>query len=163
MSGMGYSQMTLSLNSVSKLLKALRTGLEEFDENEMVAANDAALNIASNELHVTMMYDKSDPDIDPGVNRDQYPAKITGIEKLGNPDGGYYALVLLLDCPDAQRRFKELQDLGFSHSFPDLKVHISLNYGSETEIVYPVLKKLFDAGKLPEEVVLVDETWNPSR
>lgn len=163
MSGMGYSQMTLSLNSASKLIKSLREGVEDFDKDMMLAANDAALNIASNELHVTLMYDKSDPEIDPGVNRDQYPAKIVGVEKMGNPTGGYYALALILDCPGMQKRFKELQELGFHHSFPDLKTHISLNYGSETDVIYEAVKRIFDAGKLPEEIMLVDESWNESR
>lgn len=163
MSGMGYSQMTLSLASITKLIKALRNGLEDFDKDQMVAANDAALNIASNELHVTLMYDKSDPEIDPGVNRDSYPAKIVGVERMGDPTGGYFALALILDCPGMQKRFKELQELGFQHSFPDLKTHISLNYGKETDVIYDAVKRIFEAGKLPEEITLVNESWNEAR
>lgn len=160
MSGKGYSQVTLSLNSGVALAKSLREGIEDLSEEERIAANDVALNIASNELHATLMYDKSDPDLDPGVNRDSYKAEITGVERLGNPEGRHYALVLLLDSPELQTRFKELQDLGFEHSWPDLKVHLSLNYGDQSELSYPVVKKLFEQGKLPKELTLVNECWN---
>lgn len=160
MYGKGYSQLTLSISSAAKICKALREGLEDFSKEEMTEGNDVSLNIASNELHATLMYDKRDPDIDPGVNRESYQGTITDVTKLGNPNGEYYALVLEVDSPGVQKRFKELQELGFEHSWPDLRVHISLNYGSATETAYSVVKRIFEQGKFPGEITLVDECWN---
>ena len=87
-------------------------------------------------------------------------AKVIDVEKLGVPGKQFYALVLTLESEEIQKRFKELLELGFEHSFPELKLHCSLYYGDGTELCYKFMKRLFDEGKLPEYITLCNENWN---
>lgn len=154
--GMGYAQLVVDVKSASDMVVAIKKFLKDHPDEEIWDL----INITNNELHATLMYDKRDPDIDPGFNYNTYKATVTGFEKLGNPNGNYYALVLLLECEAIQERFRTLLDKGFEHSFPDLKIHVSLNYGSQTDIAARVLKKMWDQGLFPKTITLGGETWN---
>lgn len=158
----GYSQLTLDLGSVNKIYKALSELVTSKADTESQKVIEI-LNIPGLELHTTLMYDKRDPDIIPGINRNTYKATITGVERLGRVGGSYYALVLLVDSDGVQGRFKELLDMGYQHSFPDLKLHISLHYGDQVDMAYPLVKEAFEKGLLPKEVTLGGECWNACR
>lgn len=158
----GYSQLTLDLTSVNQIYKSLQglaTSKADTDSQKVIDI----LNIPGLELHTTLMYDKRDPDIIPGITRKTYKAVITGVERLGRVGGGYYALVLMVDSDEVQARFQELLKLGFQHSFPDLKLHISLHYGDQVDMAYPLVKEAFEKGLLPKEVTLGGECWNACR
>ncbi|WNV45879.1 nuclease [Aeromonas phage AerS_266] len=154
--GMGYSSLCVDVKSISDIYVAVSKFLNEFPEEEKWEM----VNLSGNEIHATLMYDKRDPEIDPGINNTVYTANVIGFEKMGNPNGNYYALALVLESDAIQRRFKELQELGFEHSFPELKLHISLNYGSSTEIGYRILNKMWEKDLFPKTIKLCRETWN---
>ena len=157
--GAGYASFQMDLKSAV----AINTAIEK---EEIKCADDfheklaTKINIVANDLHATLMYDKRDPDINPGINRKSYKAKVINVEKLGVPGKQFYALVLTLESEEIQKRFKELLELGFEHSFPELKLHCSLYYGDGTELCYKFMKRLFDEGKLPEYITLCNENWN---
>lgn len=158
----GYSQLTLDLASINKIYKVLSELATSKADTESQKVIDI-LNIPGLELHTTLMYDKRDPDIIPGINRKTYKASVTGVERLGRVGGKHYALVLLVDSDAIQERFLELKKLGFQHSFPDLKLHVSLHYGDQVDLAYPLVKEAFDKGLLPKEITFGGEAWNACR
>lgn len=156
--GQGYSCLKLDLATVVSIQNAVMKMLSEEDNK-----NDEVLkviNIPSDELHCTLMYDKRDPEINPGANNKTYKCKLTGVEKLGTVGGKYYSMVLILESEEVQQRHQDLLAKGYQHSFPDLLLHVSLNYGSDVDVMFPHIKAAFDKGLLPKVVHLGMETWN---
>lgn len=149
MSGQGYAELQVDLGSGSKLYGAIVPALPEGSDL-----------ISMNRLHATIMYDKSNPDVFPTKNDKVYTAKIVGVKMLGDPTSRWRACVLELDSDSVQTRHKALKEAGFNHSFDDLLLHVSLCYGEEAAVIYPVIKGLFDDGKLPTELTLCQETWD---
>lgn len=155
----GYSQLQLDLASKVKIRNALLKAAEgtEQEKDEKV---QQLINIPYGELHCTLMYDKRDPDLNPNPTGKVYKAKITGIERLGTPGGKHYALVLLLESETVQERFTQLKELGYEHSWDELKLHISLHYGADVNVLYPVLQSAYEKKLLPKVVTLGMEAWN---
>lgn len=149
MSGHGYAELQVDLNSGSKLYGVVVPALPEGTDL-----------IPMNRLHSTIMYDKRNPDVFPTKNDKVYTAKIVGVKMLGDPGSRWRACALELESPAVQDRHKELKEAGFEHSFDDLLLHVSLCYGEEAAVIYPVIKGLFDDGKLPESLTLCKETWD---
>ncbi|QDH47172.1 hypothetical protein PQC07_gp224 [Aeromonas phage D3] len=158
----GYSKLMLDLGSASRIRKAAMKVIEGTEKEKDQAVLDV-INIPATELHATLMYDKRNPDIIPDTNRASYKAKVTGVERLGTPGGNYYALVLLCESEGITKRHEELLEQGFKHSWPDLKIHVSLNYGDQVTVAYPIIKEAFEKGYLPTEVTLGAECWNECR
>lgn len=155
----GYSQLQVDLASKVKIYTALKKMIEGTDQEKQEEVQKL-INIPAGELHCTLMYDKRDPDLNPGYVNKVYKATVTGVERMGTPGGKYYSLALILECDEIQERFKALQEIGFEHSWPDLKLHISLNYGSDVNVMYQIVKDAFDQGKLPSTIRLGLEAWN---
>lgn len=85
--------------------------------------------IEAHKMHVTLMYDKSDPDIDLEHNKDKaFKATVTGVERLGEKGSEWEAIAFSLDSPDLCKRHEVLKDAGFKHSFSNYKCHMSLVY-----------------------------------
>lgn len=113
-------------------------------------------------LHLTLMYDTRNPDIDPGVKKDtHYIATVTGVEHMGEPGSKWEAVALQLSCPEIKGRHLALRARGFKHSYDDLKLHVSLAYGPENVKLIPLIEKLLADGKLPSHIHLDRETWKP--
>lgn len=113
-------------------------------------------------LHLTLMYDKSNPDIEPGVKKDtRYIAKVTGVEHMGEPGSKWEAVALQLECPELKARHLALRARGFQHSYPDIKLHVSLAYGPQNVKLIPLIEKLITDGKIPNKLHLDRETWEP--
>lgn len=111
-------------------------------------------------MHVTLMYDKSNPDIDPGVRKDtHYIARVTGVERMGEPGSKWEAVALQLTCPELKGRHLALRARGFKHSYDEVKLHLSLAYGTDNVSKIPVIEKLIKDGKIPEKIHLGRETW----
>jgi len=111
-------------------------------------------------LHLTLMYDTRNPDIEPGVKKDtRYIATVTGVERMGEPGSKWEAVALQLKCPELKSRHLALRARGFKHSYPDLKLHVSLAYGTENVKLIPVIEKLIADGKIPNKLHLDRETW----
>lgn len=96
--------------------------------------------LSPEKLHATLFY--SEIDCQPMASIDPekvYLGSINGnVEKLG--DGEWGALAHLVDSPDLLQRFEEIKEESRGrHSYPDLKVHISVKY-SPTEEEIELLK-----------------------
>lgn len=82
------------------------------------------------EQHITLMYDKSNheanlPDFQSGY------AKVIGYDYLGPEQD---ALVLLLKSDYLMDYYDQLVDLGYTHSYPDLKLHTTIQYDIKDSI-----------------------------
>jgi hypothetical protein len=106
------------------------------------------------------MYDARNPELIPEFQNKVYKAKIIGIKMLGDVGSKWRAVAMVLESETVDNRFKELLKQGFKHSYDDLLIHVSLSYGQDSEVMYPILQKLFEEGKLPETVTLCNETWD---
>lgn len=98
------------------------------------------------EMHVTLMYDKSNPTIDPECDpKREFEARVEGFGILGD------AIVVHLSSEDINKRHQELRNKGFKHSFDDYTCHMTLKYipligptGAEEE--YMKLQQLYTGG-----------------
>lgn len=152
MSGMGYAEVMLDINSGLRISKFINKLEEQLGETI-----DA---IPINKLHATLMYDSSNPKIYPTISNAAYKAEVIGVDLLGELGSKWGAAVLLLKCPELIKRFKQLQDMGFNHSYDDLLLHVSLSYGEATSKLWPLLQEADKKGELPSSVVLCKETWS---
>ena len=80
------------------------------------------------DLHVTMMYDRSNPNLNYQTNNKVYKAKIKSFKTLGEPDSKWYSIALDLDSSELHDRHDELKNLGYTHSYPSFIAHVSLKY-----------------------------------
>lgn len=146
MSGKGYAQLSIDPLDAKKIEAAVKP----FGVKLMPLEK----------LHVTLMYDKSNPEINPGVKPDtHYIATVTGVERMGEPGSKWEAVALQLNCPELKGRHLALRARGFSHSYPDFKIHMSLAYGTENVKLIPLIEKLLADGKIPNKIHLGRETW----
>ncbi len=116
--------------------------------------------LRTEELHVTLMYDTSNPVLDndqPDMDM-VYKAGIKGIDRYGQKGSRWEAIVLKLDSPDALARHKYLIGKGYRHSYPEFKPHLSLKYQPD-EGDMEKIKELYDTGAFPSTVRLHDEYW----
>lgn len=150
MSGSGYCELQVDLNTGTKLHKVIIPEVEEAMSGL----------IPMNKLHSTLMYDASNPDIDPDINSTVYKARVTGVKMLGDPSSRWRSVALVLDSEAIQKRHKELLEKGFKHSYPELLIHVSIAYGENAEVLFPILERLHKEGKFPETVTLCNETWD---
>lgn len=149
MSKFGYCELQVDLSSGMKIHQAIQDKLPEGVDI-----------IPVNKLHATIMYDVRDPNIFPSKSDKVYKAKLVGIKTLGEPGGKYFSAALLLECPEVHQRHSKLLGEGFKHSYDELLLHVSVSYGTATDVVAPLLEELFAEGKLPATVTLCNETWD---
>jgi len=148
MSNLGYCELHVDLTSGTKLYRAIQPHVDE----------DTKF-ISINKLHSTIMYDVGSKII-ADFSNEVYKAKVVDVSLLGKPGTKYFSCALILECPAIAKRFKDLLHQGFNHSYPDLLQHVSIIYGDDAGVIYPIVKKLFDEGKLPETITLCNETWS---
>lgn len=131
---------------------------------------------AGNDQHVTLMYSK-ETDLD---NREilaslqKYDelitAKIDGVAafdavpKEGERDEKLCTIVVKLKSPTLDKIFKELQDIGLKHSYPDFAPHISLIYDlpiEDKERAMSIVKKELGAAVLLKDIKAapIKENW----
>lgn len=148
MSNQGYAELHVDLASGTKLYNVIVPACEGLDL------------IPLNKLHSTLMYDESDPDIVPSLSNKVYKAKIAGVKMLGKVGSKWRACVLLLESEAVLERHEELVKEGFKHSYDGLMLHVSLVYGTDAEVAFPIVEQLFAEKKLPESITLCSETWD---
>lgn len=144
----GYGHLKVDLNS-STLIR-----------NKLVNEIGFYNYIQPIDLHCTIMYDKSNPAIEP-INPITTPIKanITGCELLGKEGSQWAACALTFESEEIRERFKELQDMGFKHSYDDLCLHVSIIYGEERHKVFDGINQLIAEGKFPKTMTLTNESW----
>ena len=92
-----------------------------------------------NDMHMTLMFDESEPNIKlDGINI-LYVCEVVDIKTLGDPSSDWYALVLVIESYDIKCRFKQLQSLGYKHSYDDFVAHVSIKYKPTEEDISVVL------------------------
>lgn len=105
--------------------------------------------LPESKFHVTVMYDESNPEISILPSTKNYTAKITGVERLGEKGSKWEAIALILESPEIEKRFEELKNAGFKHSYSTFKCHMSVLYGPE-EIDFDLVELIFKLKVLPE-------------
>jgi len=140
--GKGYASCRLHCDQANSLTKLLRS---------------YGVNILPvKDLHVTLMYDEANPLIPHKPLYTQYPAHIESIGFLG--EGKWAALVLHLDVPSLASRHEHLKTLGFTHSYPEFKPHLSLMYSQSAKDLHNVKRALTDIKKM-SPLMLMAEDW----
>jgi uncharacterized protein len=109
----GFINVKLTPSCTKKITKILEDlGIKDFIDD----------------FHITLMYDKSNPAISVKMKKGEYKTTITGIDVMGEPDSKWYAVVLKLESDELTDRHNQLKRLGFTHSYPQFKMHVSLKY-----------------------------------
>ena len=142
MAGKGFHALKLDseqAKEISKLFK--KAGIE---------------TIKPSKLHVTIMYDESDPDIKLLPNDKTYTAKITGVERLGKKGSEWEAIAFTLKSPEIEKRHKELLNAGYDHKHDSFLCHMSVVYGpNDTD--QDIIELVHKLGVLPEELTFGNE------
>jgi hypothetical protein len=107
---------------------------------------DATL-IKPHDMHMTLMYDKSNPiPIENakvfGKPQLVHTGTIVDIQMLGVDEEGKGAIVLTIDAPSAQARHEELSFF-MNHSFDPFLAHVSVAYGASPEAFETVKSALY--------------------
>lgn len=78
----------------------------------------------STELHTTLMYSNTLPR---GINDSMFPGdRVVDVDGNFGLDFFSKSLVLLLDSPELHSIHTQLTGLGFSHSYPEFRPHVTL-------------------------------------
>ena len=145
--GNGYANVKVDPTDAKKLQAVLKA----------VGIN----SMPAEKMHVTLMYDTRNPEIDPGVKKDTfYIAKVVGVERMGEPGSKWEAVALKLECPELKGRHLALRARGFKHSYPSMDPHMSIGYGADVVKKLPLIEKLFEQGKFPDKLHLGNENWD---
>lgn len=135
--GNGYSSIQLDKQSSKEINSILKT---------------LKITDVIDDLHLTLIYDKSNPDIDIDVDDStEYKAKIKDIKMLGEPNTKWYAIALTLSSSDLVNRHKDYIKKGFKHSYPNFIPHLSLKYNPSEEDIKTITKNL----KLFKDIKLI--------
>jgi hypothetical protein len=137
--GKGYISLSLSDMDTDRIHKILdELGIENYIPD----------------LHLTLMYDRSNPNISYTQNNNKYLATINSCKLLGEPTSKWFAIALDLHSPELSERHAELLKLGYKHSYPDFVAHISLKYQPTEQDVNTIknnIKKFIDLGNITLE------------
>lgn len=144
----GYAQVKPDSLDAKKIATALsKAGIKGMDPNK---------------FHVTLMYDKRNPEIDAKPSKEaRYQARVVDIKHMGEPGSKWEAAVLKLECPNLVGRHMVLRTKGYEHSYPKYDCHMSLGYGSDIVKQIPKLKKMLEQGDFPQTIMLAGERWEP--
>lgn len=135
---------------------ALKLDLEQGKEISEILKKAGITSILPSKLHVTIMYDESNPDINLLQNDSTYKAKITGVERLGTKGSEWEAIALTLKSPEIEKRHKDLKNVGYKHSYDEFICHMSLVYKpSETDL--DVIELIHKLEVLPDELIFGNE------
>lgn len=130
--GKGYGSLSLDNDSSKQIKKVLK---------------ELGINDIIDDLHITVIYDVSNPNIDLDIDEsEEYEASISDIKMLGEPGTKWYAIALTLESPDIVNVHKKYIDAGFKHSYPNFIPHLSLKYKPSEENI-ETIKDNFDKFK----------------
>lgn len=125
---------------------ALKLDAAQGNEIQKIFKKAGIKSLTTSEMHVTVIYDESDPEIDLLKNTKVYEAKIVGVERLGKKGE---AIALILKSPQIEKRHKELKNAGFKHKHPTFKCHMSVIYQPKSTDE-DIIRLVNDLGVLPK-------------
>ncbi len=129
--GKGYASVSLDSHStklIHDILKEL--GIESYIPD----------------LHITLVYDRSNPTIDMKLKNSKYNARVIGVDTLGDLSSKWGAIVLKLNSPTITKRHKDYIDAGYTHSYKQFVPHLSLKYRPTNDDINTI-KSNFDKFK----------------
>ena len=85
------------------------------------------------DLHLTLMYDESEPNMSANPIDYEYTQDVIDIILLGDVDSEWRAIALVLEKKALEVRHNELKNMGFTHSYDEFIAHVSIKY-KPTEI-----------------------------
>lgn len=144
--GLGYVSLKVNIQDAEKLHKLL--------------SNNGITDLISPEkMHMTLMYDESNPSVGYEPSKKVYASRLFAIKELG--EGEWKAVVLELNSPEISARHDDLKAQGYTHSYDSFVPHVSVKYKpSEGDLMK--VKGLFD--KIVEElptITLENESGEP--
>ena len=110
-----------------------------------------------NDLHMTLMFDETEPNIKLNSSGIKHNCKVVDIKMLGEHTSDWYAVVLVISSSTISKRFKELQDLGYTHSHDEFIAHVSIKYKPSEKDTKNILDNKKAIIKELEYLVLGDE------
>lgn len=114
-------------------------------------------HIMDTDLHVTIMYDKSNPNLFANLSEARvYNAKIIGVKEMGKKESEWFSIALMLDSDDLKNRYDELKLIGFKSSYEAFLPHLSLKY-KPTEQDIELIKK--NINKLSVKNIQLTDEW----
>lgn len=113
MPGQGYIALKLNLSQAKAL-------------HDFLAKNNFSDLITPEKMHMTLIYDKRNPDIKYEKSVNAYKADLKAIKALGT--GNWRAAVLELNAPEISKRHDALINSGYKHSYDDFVPHLSIKY-----------------------------------
>lgn len=131
----------MRLTEVAK--KGKGYGSLQLDDESSVAIKktlqDIGVDGGISDLHITIIYDRSNPTIDIELNASkEYKASVVDCRMLGEPGSQWGAIALTLVSPGIEKRHKDYIDAGFKHSYPEFLAHMSLKYTPSDEDIKAV-------------------------
>lgn len=142
--GKGYIGVKVSQNDAIKIYELL----QKLD-----------ITIDYNDLHATLIYDKSNPELNYNPDVKSYVSYPIDIQMMGKPESDYYSIALIVVSPELEKKHNELKELGFKHSYSEFKPHISLKYKpTQSEIDIIMSNKDMILRSLRE--IKLDSEWN---
>jgi hypothetical protein len=125
---------------------------------QAIAKSGLDTNFDMKELHVTLMYDKSNPKLfHPATPGLVYMARVVGADLFGDDQN---TLVLKLDCAALQQRHQYLLSVGYRFSYPDYKPHLTIKIPAGQDDLNTI-NAAITAGMFDQEIELGDEQWSP--
>jgi len=110
----------------------LKLGLHSQEMIE-IRTEDIKNPIDKEEMHTTIMYDTSNPQI--AIPEDwfhhTYYAKTRSVERMGEKGSKWEAIAVLLESSAIVDLHEALKERGMTHSYPDFKPHLSIKYQPE--------------------------------
>jgi hypothetical protein len=98
--------------------------------------NDNGVENIIDDLHVTVIYDTTNPAIEVQPLQDSFTTKVVGCKTLGEKDSKWFSITLILETDDLVKQHEALKELGFKHSYPEFIPHVSIKYQpTEDDIV----------------------------
>lgn len=105
--------------------------------------------------HITLMYDRANPTFDVPYINEWHNARVIGAELFGpNSD----TLVLTLDSKTITRRHDYLKRLGYRHSYPDYRPHITVKLGASVDDLNK-LRSAINTGAFDDNYEFGKEDW----
>jgi hypothetical protein len=80
------------------------------------------------DLHVTLMYDVSNPAFKVEPLHDKFVGVVSGCKLLGEKGSKWGAVALTLESPDLVSQFNALVNIGYKHSYSEYIPHVSIMY-----------------------------------